>query len=211
MPRRIGRRCGSRFPCCWAWAFPVFRLWAATLAVLCGCRRRNYTRAGCKSGFFIPSCGCTRQIGTPDKEPWSFGWRFEAINKRAIELRYELLPYIYNVMQQASETGVPALRPLFLEFPDDEHAAAMDDEFLFGSGPAGGAGLWEGADARDVYLPAGDWFDYWTGKRYAGNSTISHAGDAGFDSAVCARRRFHLPANRWCKTPAKCPAIRCAC
>jgi alpha-glucosidase len=112
------------------------------------------------------------EIATPDKEPWSFGWQFEAINKRAIELRYELLPYIYNVMQHASETGVPALRPLFLEFPDDEHAAATDDEFLFGSGLLVTPVLWEGVVERDVYLPAGDWFDYWTGRRYAGETTI---------------------------------------
>ena len=125
-----------------------------------------------QAGVFNPFMRMHTEIATPDKEPWSFGWRYEAINKRAIELRYELLPHIYNVMQQASATGVPALRPLFLEFPDDEHAAAIDDEFLFGSDLLVAPVLWEGADARDVYLPAGDWFDYWTGRRYAGNSTI---------------------------------------
>ena len=71
-------------------------------------------------GVFYPFMRMHTEIATPDKEPWSFGWRYEAINKRAIELRYELLPYIYNVMQQASDTGVPAMRPLFLEFPGDE-------------------------------------------------------------------------------------------
>jgi alpha-glucosidase len=123
-------------------------------------------------GVFYPFLRMHTEIATPDKEPWSFGWQFEAINKRAIELRYELLPYVYNVMQQASETGVPALRPLFLEFPDDERAAAIDDEFLFGSGLLVAPVLWEGATERDVYLPAGDWYDYWTGKHYAGNTTI---------------------------------------
>jgi alpha-glucosidase len=123
-------------------------------------------------GVFYPFMRMHTEIATPDKEPWSFGWQFEAINKRAIELRYELLPYIYNVMQHASETGVPALRPLFLEFPDDEHAAATDDEFLFGSGLLVTPVLWEGVVERDVYLPAGDWFDYWTGRRYAGETTI---------------------------------------
>jgi len=124
-------------------------------------------------GVFNPFMRMHTEIATPDKEPWSFGWRYEAINKRAIELRYELLPYIYNVMQQASETGVPALRPLFLDFPDDKRTANLDDEFLFGSDLLVAPVLWEGADSRGVYLPAGDWFDYWTGKRYAGNATIS--------------------------------------
>ena len=126
-----------------------------------------------QAGVFYPFMRMHTEIATPDKEPWSFGWQFEAINKRAIELRYELLPYIYNVMQQASETGVPALRPLFLEYPDDERVAAIDDEFLFGSDLLVAPVVWEGATGRDVYLPAGDWYDYWTGKHYVGNATIS--------------------------------------
>ena len=75
-------------------------------------------------------------------------------------------------MERASETGVPALRPLFLEFPDDEHVAGMDDEFLFGADLLVAPVLHEGAIERDVYLPAGDWFDYWTGRRFAGHRTI---------------------------------------
>jgi alpha-glucosidase len=126
-----------------------------------------------QTAVFYPFMRMHTAIDTPDKEPWSFGWRFEAINKRAIELRYELLPEIYNVMQQASETGVPALRPLFLEFPRDERAASIDDEFMFGSDLLVAPVLWEGADSRSVYLPAGDWYDYWTGKSYSGNSTFS--------------------------------------
>jgi alpha-glucosidase len=112
------------------------------------------------------------EIATPDKEPWSFGWQFEKINKRAIELRYELLPYIYSVMQQASATGIPALRPLFLEYPNVEHTAKIEDEFLFGSDLLVAPVLWEGVQNRYVYLPPGDWFDYWTGKRYTGDTTI---------------------------------------
>lgn len=126
-----------------------------------------------QAGVFSPFMRMHTEIATPDKEPWSFGWRYEAINKRAIELRYQLLPYIYNVMQQASETGLPALRPLFLEFPNDEHTAKIDDEFLFGSDLLVAPVLWEGVENRDVYLPAGDWFDYWTGRRYTGNTTIN--------------------------------------
>jgi len=123
-------------------------------------------------GVFTPFMRMHTEITTPDKEPWSFGWRHEAINKRAIELRYQLLPHIYNAMQQAGETGVPALRPLFLEFPGDERTAKTDDEFLFGADLLVAPVLWEGADERDIYLPAGDWYDYWTGRHYAGNATV---------------------------------------
>ncbi|MDE3066331.1 MAG: DUF4968 domain-containing protein [Verrucomicrobiota bacterium] len=125
-----------------------------------------------QTAVFYPFMRMHTELTTPDKEPWSFGWRHEAVNKQAIELRYELLPDIYNVMHQASETGVPAMRPLFLEFPDDEHAAKIDDEFLFGSDLLVAPVLWQGVGSREVYLPAGDWFDYWTGRRHAGPVTL---------------------------------------
>jgi alpha-glucosidase len=123
-------------------------------------------------GVFSPFMRSHSDKGSPSKEPWSFGYRDETINKRAIELRYELLPYIYNVMEQASATGLPALRPLFLEFPEDKHVATIDDEFLFGADLLVAPVLHEGVSERDVYLPAGDWFDYWTGHRFAGGRTI---------------------------------------
>jgi alpha-glucosidase len=69
-------------------------------------------------------------------------------------------------------TGVPALRPLFLEYPGVETTTTIEDEFLFGSDLLVAPVLWEGTDTRSVYLPPGDWFDYWTGKRYSGNTTI---------------------------------------
>ena len=124
-------------------------------------------------GVFSPFMRMHTELDTPDKEPWSFGWRYEAVNRSAIELRYRLLPYLYNVMQQAATTGVPAMRPLFLDFPADERTAKTDDEFLFGDDLLVAPVLWEGEDERDVYLPAGEWFDYWTGKKYAGNATIT--------------------------------------
>ena len=123
-------------------------------------------------GVFCPFMRSHSDSGSPSKEPWAFGYRNEAVNRRAIELRYELLPYIYNVMEQSSETGLPALRPLCLEFPDDEHVAAIDDEFLFGSDLLVAPVLREGITERDIYLPDGEWFDYWTGRSFAGGQTI---------------------------------------
>ena len=123
-------------------------------------------------GVFCPFMRSHSDAGSPSKEPWSFGYRNEAVNRRAIELRYQLLPYIYNVMEQATETGLPALRPLVLEFPGDEHVAAIDDEFLFGRDLLVAPVLREGVVERDIYLPEGTWFDYWTGKSYDGGKTI---------------------------------------
>jgi alpha-glucosidase len=125
-----------------------------------------------QAGVFYPFMRSHTELGTPDKEPWAFGARYEDINRHTIELRYQLLPYIYNVMHEASATGVPALRPLFLEYPADERASGIDDEFLFGSDLLIAPILWQGFNGREVYLPGGDWFDYWTGKRYRGDSAI---------------------------------------
>ena len=131
--------------------------------------------------------------GSPDKEPWAFDYNHEIINKHAIELRYELLPYIYNAMQRASQTGVPALRPLFLEYPDDAKVTGLDDEFLFGHDLLVVPVLYEGANEREVYLPQGEWFDYWTGRCFAGGQTIHLTATAEIDTPVRARRWFYLP------------------
>jgi alpha-glucosidase len=131
-----------------------------------------YTR-WLQAGVFYPFMRSHSELGAPDKEPWAFGYPFEPINRRGIELRYELLPYIYNVMEQASETGLPAMRPVFLEYPRDEEAAAIDDEFFFGSDLLVAPVLWEGVTSRSVYFPAGEWYDYWSGQRFTGPARVS--------------------------------------
>ena len=123
-------------------------------------------------GVFYPFMRSHSNLGSPDKEPWAFGYRYEIINRHAIELRYELLPYIYNAMQQASQTGLPAMRPLFLDFPDDENVAKLNDEFLFGDDLLVAPVLFQGATDREIYLPKGDWFDFWTGNKFVGGRTI---------------------------------------
>jgi len=123
-------------------------------------------------GVFYPFMRTHTTIGTPDQEPWSYGTRHEDLNRRAIELRYELLPQIYNVMHEASETGVPAFRPLLLEFPEDPRVASLDDQFLFGSDLLVAPVLREAATEREVYLPAGDWYDFWTGRRQEGGRSF---------------------------------------
>jgi alpha-glucosidase len=125
-----------------------------------------------QAGAFFPFMRSHTTFGTPDKEPWAYGSQYEDVNRKTIELRYELLPYIYNVMREASETGLPAMRPLFLEFPEDKSVAGTDDEFLFGSDLLVAPVLWEDATDREVYLPKGEWFDYWTGKRQTGGKSV---------------------------------------
>src|SRR5258708_29139952 len=105
-------------------------------------------------------------FGSPDQGPWSYGAAHEALNRRAIELRYELLPEIYNVMHEAAESGVPAMRPLLLEYPKDEGTYGTDDEFLFGADLLAAPVLEEGTSDRGVYLPAAGWYDYLTRTHY---------------------------------------------
>ncbi len=125
-----------------------------------------------QTGVFYPFMRMHTEIGSPDQEPWSYGVRHEAVNRRAIELRYELLPHVYNAMREASETGVPAMRPLMLEYPKDPKALAIYDQFLFGADLLVAPVLREEVTERGVYLPAGDWYDFWTGRRLAGGETI---------------------------------------
>ncbi|HEX9160733.1 MAG TPA: glycoside hydrolase family 31 protein [Thermoanaerobaculia bacterium] len=125
-----------------------------------------------QAGVFYPFMRDHTMFGSPDQEPWSFGTEYEAINRRAIELRYELLPYIYSSMREASESGVPAMRPLLLDYPEDERTYGIDDEFLFGSDLLVAPVLEQGAASRGVYLPPGAWYDGWTDQRYEGGKGI---------------------------------------
>ncbi len=125
-------------------------------------------------GVFHPFMRAHTTFGTDDAEPWSYGVAHEIVNRKAIELRYQLLPHIYNVMQEASETGIPALRPAFLEFPSDAGTWDQDDQFMFGAGLLVAPVVREGARERALYLPTGtDWYDFWTGRRVAGGQSTT--------------------------------------
>jgi alpha-glucosidase len=126
-----------------------------------------------QTAVFYPFMRAHTTFGTDDQEPWSYGVAHEIANREAIELRYRLLPHIYNVMQQASETGLPALRPLFLEFPADDRTWDQDDQFMFGSELIVAPVLRPAERNRGVYLPKGTWYDFWTGRLYKGQQSIS--------------------------------------
>lgn len=104
--------------------------------------------------------------GTAPKEPWEYGEETMAVARRIIELRYRLMPYIYAQAKASSERGLPMLRALFVEYPDDPGAWTMDDEYLFGADVLVAPLFHEGEHARAVYVPPGTWIDYQTGKSY---------------------------------------------
>ena len=109
--------------------------------------------------------------GSGDKEVWVHGPEQESIRRRYIEERYRLLPYIYTAVEELSRTGVPVVRPLFLEFPNataDSHPLDLDagNEFLFGPDLLVAPPPFpEQPDSYQLKLPPGVWYDYWTGER----------------------------------------------
>lgn len=121
-----------------------------------------------QAGVFYPFMRAHTEINTPDQEPWVYGERHEAINRRAIELRYELLPHLYNVMADSCAAGLPAMRPLFFEFPGDENARDTDDVFLFGRDLLVAPVIKPEQTSRNTYLPPGDWYDFWTAHKLTG-------------------------------------------
>lgn len=119
----------------------------------------------------------SRCHGFPPKEPWAYSDGFLDDFRRAVELKYRLMPYILAQAQESCARGLPLLRTLFLEFPEDPSSWLVEDEYLFGSSLLV-APLFEETDARDVYLPPGVWIDYQTHKEYEGTRWHRlHAGE----------------------------------
>ncbi len=112
-----------------------------------------------------------------DQEPWSFGEENTRLARQAIEFRYRLLPYLYTAFRQNCVQGRPILRSLYLYSPDDAKAQQREDEFMFGEHLLAMPVLEPGAKQVEAYLPAGRWYDYWTGTLYEGQHLVkSEAG-----------------------------------
>ena len=133
----------------------------------------------------------TRSHGAPPTEPWLYNDEFTDYYRSCAEMKYRLMPYIVEQAQKCTETGLPMLRALFVEYPADPAAWQVEDQYLLGSDILV-APIFEGDDAyevptdysktvseaqhretcgtkvyeRDVYLPGGSWVDYQTGKTY---------------------------------------------
>jgi alpha-glucosidase/alpha-D-xyloside xylohydrolase len=101
----------------------------------------------------------------------------EPICRKYLELRYRLLPYNYTLMREACDTGVPPMRALWLHYPADPEAVKLGEEYLWGRDLLVAPVVTKGAKTRRVYLPAGVWYDWWTGEKAAGERWIERPVD----------------------------------
>jgi len=101
----------------------------------------------------------------------------EPICRKYLELRYQLLPYNYTLAREACDTGLPMMRALWLHHPDEAEAVKRSDEFLWGRDLLVAPVIAKGATERKVYLPRGNWFDWWTGEAREGGRKITRAVD----------------------------------
>ncbi|GAB1821574.1 TIM-barrel domain-containing protein [Herbidospora sp. RD11066] len=105
--------------------------------------------------------------GTTSREPWEFPEHAERGAVEALRLRYRLMPYLYSTAIEAVETGLPIMRALCVDRPDDPVSWQADLEYLLGPDLLV-APMTSADGTRDVYLPAGTWVDHWTGEHLTG-------------------------------------------
>jgi len=123
-------------------------------------------------GAFTPFFRGHTANDTQRHEPWSFGREVEEIARKMISVRYSLLPYIYSEFARSRRDGLPVMRPLFLDYPDDPRLCNLNDQYLFGTSLLVAPVLQPGKVTREVYLPEGVWYDFWTGTRHDGPADI---------------------------------------
>jgi alpha-glucosidase len=145
---------------------------------------------------FTPIFRVHSEKGTPRREPWVDGERHTAIRRRFIEERYRLMPYLYALADDNARTGAPLMRPLFYEFPEvldgpceQPTAFLLGDRLLIAPTPDG-----ESPSAYSICLPAGGWYDYWTGEKVKGAPDTSATSATPAASTPTAERVNVTPA-----------------
>lgn len=99
--------------------------------------------------------------------------KIEPVARQYLELRYRLMPYIYTTARQAHDTGMPLMRAMWLHHPNDSLALKEDDQYFWGPNMLVAPVTRPGATTREVYLPEGQWYDFWSERKRKGNQTIT--------------------------------------
>ncbi|PKR77913.1 alpha-glucosidase [Halalkalibacillus sediminis] len=127
-------------------------------------------------GVFTPYFRNHSALGFARQEPWAFGEKYEKIISKYIKLRYRWMQHMYKLFKDASETGVPVMRPMYMEYPSDQETYKLFDQFMIGESVLVAPILRPGIKDRLVYLPEGTWYDYWTDETFEGSRKhIIHA------------------------------------
>lgn len=119
-------------------------------------------------GSFMPMFRNHSSLGSAYQEPWRFDSRVTDIYRKFVELRYRLVPCFYDLFFEGEHTGLPVMRPLVLHYENDSACRNKNDEFLIGEQLLVSPVLTQGDTQKLVYLPKGQWFDYWTGEEQQG-------------------------------------------
>ncbi len=127
-------------------------------------------------GALFPYCRTHTAWDNPDQEPWSYGAEVEGVARASIERRYQLLPYLYTLFEEASRTGVPMLRPVWMEFPHGGPSA--DTSFMLGPDIYVAPILEPNPRETRVELPPGVWYDMNTGLIWGGGQRVPVSVDA---------------------------------
>lgn len=123
-------------------------------------------------GVLTPFCRNHSASGNVDQYVWAWGDVVRDIARAAIRLRYRLLPYLYAAFLRATETGAPVQRPLVFDYQGDGAVQDLDDQYLLGSDLLVAPVVEPGMTARQVYLPAGTWFDWHSGEVLTGGRYV---------------------------------------
>jgi alpha-glucosidase len=124
-----------------------------------------------EAGVFFPVMRTHSEYNMVPHFPWLFGPEALAAIKQALELRYQLIPYYYSLAHEANETGVPLMRPLLMEFPDDPQVANLSNQWLMGPGLMA-APILDPSGSRSVYLPKDSWYRFNSSGRLEGGQTL---------------------------------------
>ena len=111
-------------------------------------------------------------LGTDEQHPWSFGPEVEEVARTALDLRYQLLPYLYTAVEHHCRGGVPPLRPMFFDYPNDSRFRYLQNQVMFGSSMMACPFLERGQWERLVQLPEGEWYCFHSGKKVNGESFV---------------------------------------
>ena len=127
----------------------------------------------CQFGFFSPIAHLFGMEHPNYKEPWNYGEEAQKIFKQYDDFRYSLIPYIYSTAYQNHKTGMPLMRALVLDYQDDPNVYEITDQYLFGESMMICPVVTKGAKTRVVYLPEGEWTNYWTGETFKGKQYLN--------------------------------------